>query len=379
MPLKILNLTSTPRGIGGVESLLLSAADKYDPARFSIAYCNLFDDDAGNGIFPTALKERGATYFHIPGRQWRDLPTLVAGLVKLMRRERFDVIHSHMLHATIVGHIAARIARVPVRITSRQYTEEAFHNKGALFRALDRRLTRSATHVIAVSDAVRKTIIREDKIPPHIISVVYNSIDLHMLDAAQIDQPVPWDKSWEDSFVLGCVGSLNVRKGHADLLRALAEVLVVQPNVRLVILGEGSQREPLMALARELGIARHVLLAGFRSDIPALVRRFDLYVHPSLNETFGIAIAEAMAARRAVIGSTVGGIPEVIGNDAGLLVPPANPATLTAAILKLVANPGLAKQMGERGRQRVQELFTVETTVAKYQELYTRLAGNLHT
>jgi glycosyltransferase involved in cell wall biosynthesis len=85
-----------------------------------------------------------------------------------------------------------------------------------------------------------------------------------------------------------------------------------------------------------------------------------------------------MAARRAVIGSTVGGIPEVIGNEAGLLVPPANPVTLSAAILKLVANPELARQMGERGRQRVQELFTVEATVAKYQELYTRFAGNLH-
>ncbi|MBW3629132.1 MAG: glycosyltransferase [Gemmatimonadetes bacterium] len=375
MPLKVLNLASTPGGIGGVESLLLSAVDKYDTRRFDVSFCNLFDAGGEDSVFPAGLRARGARYLEVPGSGWRDLPTLVARLVALLRRERFDVLHSHMLHATIVGHLAARIAGVPVRIASRQYTGEAFQNKRAWVRALDRRAFRTATHVVAVSRAVRDTLVHEDGIAPERISVVHNSIDLAAIDAARLDSPLPWPPDWEEKLLLGYTASLTWRKDHANLLRAFARVLAEEPRARLVLVGEGPERGSLQALAAELQVADRVLFTGRRSDVPALARHFHLYVHPPLHEPFGIAVAEAMAVEKPVVGTSVGGIPEVVGEDAGLLVPPGDPAALASAILRVVRDPPTAARMGQHGRQRAERHFAVEVTVERYQELYSRFAN----
>jgi len=376
MRLKILNLTSTRYGLGGVENLLLAAADKYDPARFSVAYCNLFCDHDGHGRFPSALRARRLPYFHIPGRRWSEIPAMITKLVRLLRREQFQVVHTHMLQATIVGQLAAQIAGVPMRLVTRHYTPDVYARKQPLMRWLDHHLARKATHVIAVSGAVRDGLVEQGRVPPERVSVIHNGIDLQAFDADRTDPPLSWGTPGEPGVWLGCVGSLFHRKGHADLLRALVKVIEVQPQTRLMLVGEGPEQARLEALARELGIADHVLFAGFQSQIPALVRRFDYYVHPSLHEPFGIAILEAMAAGKAVIGTNTGGIPElVIHGETGLLVPPSDPVALAAAILHLVSNPATAQPMGARGRQRVERYFNIRVTVDKYQELYHRLTG----
>lgn len=382
VPLKVLNLTSSPHVLGGVETLLLNAVGKYDARRFDVAFCNLFsgaDEVGGNAesALYNELRARKVKYFHVPGNGWRDMPALVNKLARLLRRERFDILHSHMLHATLIGHLAARVAGVRVRIASRQYTGEVFYNKGGWVRRLDSYMMKTATHIVACSGSVRDTLLREEKIAREKITVVYNSIDLRAIDEAKPSSPAPWDASWNDCLMLGSVGNLHPRKGHADLLRALPQVLEVEPRARLVILGEGVERANLEALARELGIADRVLLAGFRDDTLALIHKFNLYVHPSLHEPFGIAIAEAMAARKAVVCAATGGIPEVVGEDgaAGVLVSPGNPAELADAIIRLLGDPEAMRRMGEHGRRRAAENFSVEVTVENYQELYARLTS----
>src|SRR5215216_2470193 len=206
MPLKILNLTSTRYGIGGVESLLLAAAGKYDADRFLIAYCNLFCDTNGDGEFPTALKRRHLNYFHVSGRRPKDLPALVANLVRLLRQERFDVLHMHMLQATLVGQVAARLARVPVRLVTRHYSEAGVQNKkGMLIKSLDTRLTRNATQVIAVSKAVREALVNDEGIPSDRVIVIHNGIDLAAFDSASLEHPLPWDCSWGSRLLIGSI------------------------------------------------------------------------------------------------------------------------------------------------------------------------------
>ncbi|CAA9362348.1 MAG: hypothetical protein AVDCRST_MAG68-4550 [uncultured Gemmatimonadetes bacterium] len=374
-PIKVLNLTSTPAGIGGVESLLLSAAGKYDTRRFDVAFCNLFDARGEDSVFPAALQARGARLLDVPGQKWRDLPALVTGLAQLLRRERFDVLHSHMLHATLVGHLAGSIARVPVRIASRQYTREPYQNKGRWMRALDRRAFRTATHVVAVSGAVRAVLVDEDGVAPERISVISNSIDIAAIDAAELGAPLPWDASWDGSFLLGYVASLTWRKDHANLLRAFAQVVAQEPRARLVLVGEGPEEAGLKALAAELRLEGRVLFTGRRNDVPALARHFHLYVHPPRHEAFGIAVVEAMALAKPVVATRVDGIPEVLGEDAGLLVPPGDPAALAAAILKTMRDPRAGAGMGACGRQRAERHFAVEVMVERYQELYSRFAN----
>jgi glycosyltransferase involved in cell wall biosynthesis len=376
MPLKVLNLTSTPRGIGGVESLLLTAVDKYDARRFEVSFSNLFDAGGEDSVFAGELHARGARYIDVPGAGWRALPRIVAELVRVMRRERFDVVHTHMLHATIIGQMAARLAGVPVRIVSRQYMgDEAHHNKGAAVRAVDTYATRTATHVIANSEAVREILIRGYDVAPERVTVVHNSVDIAAIDAARLTAPLPWDDSRDGQLLLGYVASLTPRKDHENLFRAFARVLEAEPRARLVLVGEGPERTRLEALASELSISRDVVFAGYRDDVAAVVRHFDLYVHPPRHEAFGIAVAEALALSRPVVATAVGGIPEVVGEEAGVLVAPGDPEALASAILRVLRDPELRARLGHSGRRRVEERFDIQVTVDRYQDVYSRFAG----
>ncbi len=368
MAIKVLHLTSTPRGIGGVERLLLDMSGRFDPRRFEVGYCNLFGEDGGNGVFPAGLRSRGVPVYDIPGTGWGALPAIVARLVALLRRERVELLHTHMLHATIVGLAAARLAGVSTTLVTRHYTDEGYEKHAAWMRALDLSLLRGATHVAGVSRSVSQYLLREARIPAVDVSVVPNGIDLGSIEAGRRGAAATGE------FLVGTVGSLNPRKGHADLLTAMAEVVRHSPGARVMIIGEGSERPALEALAARLGVADRVSLPGFRSDVAQWLPRFDLYVQPSRSEPFGISILEAMAARRAVVATSVGGIPDiVVEGETGLLVPPSDPEALGRAILRVAEDPARAREMGERGRQRVEEQFTIGTVVRNYERLYTRL------
>jgi glycosyltransferase involved in cell wall biosynthesis len=374
MQIKVLHLTNAVYGIGGVESLLLSASDKYDQSRFLISYCNLFCKENGNGAFPSAIRERGLTYHHIPGRSWRDLPFIVGRLVQLLHREQIDILHTHMLQSNIIGCFAARLARVPVRVITRHYTGDAYLNKSKLIQSMDWHTTRSANRIIAVSKGVQDYL-TQHSIPLSHTTVIYNGIDLSAFDIEKkVLTSIPWDSSWENGFLIGYVGNLHKYKGHEVLLKALAEALKIEPRLRLVCIGEGPQREELENLSVRLGIKDKVLFAGFHKCVPSLLCRIDLYVHPSLWEAFGMAILEAMAAGKAVIGSEVGGIPEVIlDGETGILVPSNDTSALARAIIKLSSNKEIRTLMGEQGRKRAEEIFSIRETLIKYQDIYSQL------
>lgn len=243
-------------------------------------------------------------------------------------------------------------------------------------RQLDRRVTRDATCVIAVSSAVRDQLLREG-VSEARVQVIFNGIDLSACDHTTLDEPLPWPESWNGRFLVGCVGGLFPAKGHADLLRAMVTVIRSQPNIRLAIVGEGPERASLERLIAELGIEHRVLLCGFRRDVTALLPHVDLYVHPSLHESFGVSILEAMAARKAVIATRTGGIPEiVVHRETGIVIPPKDISALSESILKLVSMPQRVRQMGDRGRRHVEQRFDVRATAEAHQAIYEEYAGH---
>jgi glycosyltransferase involved in cell wall biosynthesis len=340
-----------------------------------VAYCNLFCDRAGSGEFPRALRQKGLPYFHVPGRRWRDLPRMIAGLVRLFRREHFDIVHTHMLQGTLIGQAAARLARIPIRLVTRHYTDEALRGRPVV-RRIERRAMRRATRVIAVSDAVRDGLVRGG-VPEEKVQVILNGIDLSLFDRAALEEPLPWPESWNRRLLIGSVGGLFPEKGHAHLLRAMVAVIRSEPNARLVIGGDGPERASLEKLAVELGIGRCVAFSGFRRDVMAVLPHLDLYVQPSLNESFGISILEAMAAGKAVVATKTGGVPEVVVHgETGILAPPRDVSALSRSILELASTPELARRMGDNGRRRVEQQFDVHRTVQACEALYDECAGN---
>jgi len=375
--IKVLHLTSTRYGIGGVERLLLDMSDKYDPERFEVSYCNLFCDADGAGAFPTDLRNRGLKVFAIRGKRWKDLPGILKDLVDLMRSERFDIVHLHMLQATIIGAIAAKLTRRRTVVT-KHYTPGPSHTGGTksrhLLQGLDLYFTRSADHVVAVSEYVMNFLFQAG-IPASRASVIYNGIDLSAFDrASQGGSPEIFP---EGSFVIGTVGSLTQLKSHVTLVDAFSQVAADHSHVRLLIVGEGPELGNLQAQCERLGIVDKVHFMGFSKDVPSLLKMLDVYVQPSTFESFGIVLLEAAAARKPVIATAVGGMPEIVVlGETGFLVPVGDASELADAIRKLIDNCDQRLLMGEKGRSIVSERFLIEHTVDKYQKLYLQLSAN---
>jgi len=172
-----------------------------------------------------------------------------------------------------------------------------------------------------------------------------------------------------DAPLLGVVARLEAEKGHRYLIEAMPAILGVAPDAWLAVVGEGSEADALRAQAAT--VSERIIFTGRRDDVSALTADLTVAILPSLREAQGISILEAMARRRPVVASAVGGIPEVItsGTD-GLLVPPADPAALAAAVGSLLVDPLLRQRIGEAGYRTVVERFSIDAQVKRIEVLY---------
>jgi len=270
------------------------------------------------------------------GRTIAALPALAAYL----RRERPDALLATLEHANVLCVAAARLARTGVRLVLREANvvrpAGELPPADRLLRALMRPAYRAADHVVAVSDAVAASLIRELGLPAGRVRTIYNPVitpALPRLAAAPLDDP--WfspDAVPERPVILG-VGRLVPQKDFATLLRAFAQVRRARP-ARLLILGEGAERARLEALAGELGVAADVRLPGFDHNPFRYLTRAPLYVLSSIYEGLPGALIQAMACGCRVISTDCpGGSREILdGGRLGALVPPGDPAALARAI-----------------------------------------------
>ncbi|HET6649069.1 MAG TPA: glycosyltransferase family 4 protein, partial [Candidatus Limnocylindria bacterium] len=169
----------------------------------------------------------------------------------------------------------------------------------------------------------------------------------------------------------GVVARLEPEKGHRYLIEAMPTILAGAPDTWLAVVGEGSSLGPLRELASALGVAHRAIFTGRREDVSALTADLTVAVLPSLREAQGISILEAMARRVPVVASSVGGIPEVITSGVdGVLVPPADPAALAAAVLELLGDEALRRRIGEAGYATVRDRFSIDAMVRRIQAVY---------
>jgi glycosyltransferase involved in cell wall biosynthesis len=368
----ILHLTSTSRGIGGVERLLIDMARHYDLERFRVAHCNLFDATAGTGPFPAGLRDTGLPWFEIAGSRWSDLPLIVRNLRQLIRRERIDVLHLHMVRATVAGGIAS-VPRTRAKVlVSKHYRYSMLSS--AFARLADGFFTNRSDAAAAVSGSVESDLLAHGMPASH-ARVIHNGIDLEMFDrrAAEHEPGPTLDRSGP---LIACFGSLHRLKGHEYLLRTMPEIVRGHPAAVLLLVGDGPERARLEQLSHALGVPGAVKFLGFQANVPSIMKQIDICVHPSVDEAFGLVLLEAMAAGKPVVATRAGGIGEIVADGAtGLLVPPRDPGAIAAAVSGLLGDAELRASMGTRGRARVEERFDIRDTVRSYQELYQELAG----
>lgn len=294
------------------------------------------------------------------------------------RRTRPDIVHTHTSKAGFIGRLAAWLARVPVIVHT---MHEPPHNAAggrftrALYIWLERLAAHLATHVITVSYANEREIMRQRLVSRAKLSVVREGLDLRGYPRAADPRAAVRALGIDDGApVVGAVGRLEEAKGHTWLIQAARRVLAEIPQARFVIVGGGHLRDRLQSEIDALGLHDRVLLTGYREDMLALMQGFDVFALPSLWEGLGIVLLEAMAYARPVVASGVGGVNDVvIDGETGLLVPPRAVDAMADALLTLIRDGDLRQRLGEAGASRLAAEFRDEACNAGLMSIYQRL------
>jgi glycosyltransferase involved in cell wall biosynthesis len=293
----------------------------------------------------------------------------VRELAGWLRHEEIDLVHAHMYRAEVIGTRAAVAAGVPV-ITATVHSSRV---RSAEDIAVLASLTPMMDRLIVPSASIQHKVRCEGRDGSR-FAVIPNGVDLSRFAAPtppctmRDEHGIPCDAP-----LVGVVARLEAEKGHRHLIDAWPAVLEAVPDAWLAIVGEGSQADGLRAQARSLGrgVARRIVFTGRREDISALTSDLTVAVLPSLREAQGISILEAMARRRPVVASAVGGIPEVITSGVdGLLVPPADAPALGDALVALLRDPALRDRIGEAGYRTVAERFSIDAQVRRIEAVY---------
>jgi glycosyltransferase involved in cell wall biosynthesis len=225
--------------------------------------------------------------------------------------------------------------------------------------------------VVAVSGAVRKALL-ESGIAEKKTKVIHNGVSLNRFDPSRIDRDAVRRELeiGTDDVVIGTVGKLHRGKGVYELLRAGAAIAEKRP-VTLLFVGDGPEREGIRREAERLGISKRVIVTGIRRDVERMYAALDVFVLPSVcDEAFGMVIIEAMAMAKPVVGTDVGGIPELISTgENGLLVPPGDITALREAIGTCLDNPAFAERIAMGGRRTAETAFSEETLGARFEKL----------
>jgi glycosyltransferase involved in cell wall biosynthesis len=349
-------------GDGGAQRLTLAAANHLDPARFAPRFLAL----RGRGRLVDVARAEGFEVDTLSRleRPW-DLGA-VDETAAALRALRPAIVHVPLYsRASPYARLAARRAGVPLVIAHEWSRPE----RPRWSRRVADRWLRPGTRFIAASDAQRRDL-AAGGVRPERIAVVRAGIEIAAFEGRG-GGAIRGRLGIGREPLLLVPARLHAAKGHDDLLAALPAVRARHPGVRVVCAGSGPRERELPDLARAAGLGEVVRFLGHRDDLPELYAAADLVVLPSRCEGLPSVLLEAWAARRAVVATAVGGVPEALTDGVeGRLVGARDPAALAAAIVELLAQPVRRAAMAERGRRKVEREFRVESSARRLEEVY---------
>jgi len=302
-------------------------------------------------------------------------------LLRVIRRGRYHVVHTHSSKAGVLGRLAAKLARTPVIVHTIHGL--AFHDYqpwfiNKLFRAVKKACAPMTDHFLSVSSIISQKVIDAGIAPPDRITTVYSGMELDWFLASKAD-PEAVRREFGlpvGAPVVGKIARLFPLKGHEQLFEAAPEVVRRHPSVRFFLIGDGILYDSLRERARRQGISENMVFAGLtaRERIPEVLSAMDVLVHTSLREGLARVLPQALAMGKPCVSSDLDGAPEVvIPGRTGFLVKPGDAGGLADAISRLISDPQLRARMGEAGRRLVDPAFRAETMVDKTAAIYGML------
>jgi glycosyltransferase involved in cell wall biosynthesis len=320
-------------------------------------------------------------------------PRTILRIAFCLRRERFDIVQTHVFVSMVFGRIAGWLADVPVRVSM---ISGPFHLKAHSSRWIDRSTHWMETALVpSCEESLR--LCREMGVAEEKLNLIYYGADEHRFDPVStppinIRQQFGWSQDtpvicmvayfyprfsatrWRPPFVHG-----RAPKGHEDLVKAAPTVLAQFPSAKILLVGSGQSAagtaymEEIKELVRHMNLEESITFAGFQPNINSLLREVDVAVQPSLDENLGGTL-EALLMECPLVATRVGGMVDTVRDkETGLLVNPASPRELADAIIQLLSNPEQARALGRAGRELTLKRFTLRRTASDLAELYQRL------
>ncbi len=360
-------LVITDLDMGGAEKVLTSLAVRLDQGRWRPGVFCL----AKPGPLVQVLHHAGV-HCECLGVGRRNPVQAIIRLTRSLRRFRPELIQSFLFHANLAARLSAPWAGCSWVVGGIRVAEHQKH----WHLTLDRLTTRLATGSVCVSRGVMRFSRDVARLDPDRLTVIPNGID-----PAPIDAAVPAPRATlgvpDDAHLAIYVGRLDPQKGLPGLLDAAERVIRERRDWYLALAGDGPSRDWLVGQLSERPLLReNVHWLGRRDDVPSLLKAADVLVHPSLWEGMPNVVLEAMAARRPVIGTTVEGTEDlVVAGQTGWLVPPGDVPALQGALVEAALSPQRCRSYGEAGRLRVEREFSLDATVAAYEELWAGILG----
>lgn len=331
------------------------------------------------GGFTKELDRRGVQCYALDCRQRSRYPQALYKLLQIIRKERIDIVHTHLFEPTLLGVLAARLRKCAVVVT-RHHSDALYllpnRFKRNLSRSLENWINRHADHLIAPSQTVRDILVRRERAPERKISVLPYGQTLERFAAIKREQieSVRAELQMNERLALVYVARLHWEKGHRFLLEAFALLRDEGLEANLYFVGIGPDRELLESLVKELELENHVKFLGWRDDALAVMAAADVVVHASLQEPMPAVVIEALLLERPLVVTDVSGVRDVVGNSKyAILIPPRNVEALHAAIGWTVHNPDKARERAREGRRFILNYMSAERVAREYFQIYRRV------
>ena len=365
--LKVAQLINALRRIGGAERLQLIFAEAVVHHDVDLTVITLSENDA---VIKDQIELAGSRVETFPGRKLVN-PVRFWKLLRFVREEKFDVIHTHLTMSNIIGTLLGRFSGIPV-VTSLHNTKMA-SQKHPIHGPLETwLLRRSAQRIIAVGWGTAAA--HQARLEDKPIAVIPNAVaavpKLCFSERSKLRIELVGNSDYK---LLINVGRLTEQKGFHDLLEAFAIVNQSFPNTRLLIVGAGDLKTELEDKILELKLANTVKMLGLRDDVHRLLAASDLYVSSSHWEGLPVSILEAMSAALPIVATSVGDVPRVVVDGAGILVPPKKPTEIAAAIQSYLGDPTRMRNSGEAALAHVNKTFNSDSWAKKILDVYTSI------
>ncbi len=370
--IKILQITHN-LGIGGLERVVVNLCRHLDRRKFDVSVACL----GFKGAFADELEKEGIRVYLASKDGKTDYLTFWQ-LQKIIGRVQPDIVHTHNTNSSIDGVLASLIRRVPIRV----HTDHArnFPDR-KLYMALEWCASLFMDKIIAVSEETRDNLVKYEKIKRDKITVLNNGIDGSDYDIT-IDTEAKKKEIGVDGFehIIGLGVRLTAQKGIIHLINSAPAIVEKLPKTAFLIAGYGALESYLKSEVSRLKLDKNFFFLGPRLDMPELLQIFDLYALPSEWEGLPLVILEAMAAKRAIVATDVGGNSMAIQHrSSGSLVPPKDPDALADEIIYLLKHPEIRAVYSKKAYQRFYSKFSVSHMARNHEILYGQLlSGNVN-